>query len=371
MKKTVLALLVLLCIFIPGCDFKDIDRRAFIVILGFDIDKTTKDIILTAKVAIPTEMSGDAGGSGGGENTFVIHKVQGHSLGEVFRRIKAQTFLEPDYAHMKLIVFSEDFIKSTNFNMVIQFFTRRRDFQLIAWQAIGRPTAEAVLRTKPDGERFAGDGLFLKFGQGVESEYGFNIRNYQVFSLIQTPGQTIVLPVLEPKNNKMFMDKLAVFNGDLNDEVVIEKDEVKLYNLMTRGLKNGYMLLNTGNRNDREEHIGINLASSRQGIKISDKNGEMTCTVKIKVNGTLEETERQYKPFKDIEKSFDEEINNQCLKLLQKFQQHNVDPLYLERKYWSTHPDYELGTTWRDKIYPNMKFKVETDMKINYSGLLE
>lgn len=371
MKKAALALLILLCVFIPGCDFKDIDRRSFIVVLGLDIDKTTKDIILTAKAAVPTEMDGDSGGGGGGENTFVIYKVRAHSMGEAFRRIKAQIHLEPDYAHMKLIIFSEDFIKSTNFNLISQFFTRRRDFQLIAWEAIGRPSAEAVLRTRPDGERFTGDGLFLKFDQGVESEYEFNIRNYEMFGLTQTPGATIVLPVLEPQNNKVIMDKLVIFNGDLNDRVEIKKDEVKFYNLMTRGVRNGYILLNKNDKNDRKEHIGVGVANSKASIKITDENGQMTCTVKIKIDAQLEETERKYRQLKDIEKSLEDEINNTCQELLKKFQQHNVDPLYIERKYWSTHPDYELGSTWRDKIYPNMKFKVETNLKINYSGLLE
>ena len=65
---------------------------------------------------------------------------------------------ELDFGHTKMLVFDKKILEK-DMKESLDFFIRRRDFQMVSWVAVGKPSAEKVVKVEPDSE-MSGSSLF-------------------------------------------------------------------------------------------------------------------------------------------------------------------------------------------------------------------
>lgn len=358
-NKFLFLLAIIFLISASGCDYKDIDRRTFIVAIGLDIN-ANHDLVITMKAAVPKNQK-----TGGNTKNNEIYTVEASSIGLGLRKIKQQLSLEPDYSHLKVLILGENFLNGTNktsLNHLMSFFITRRDFQNLIWVVLGKPSAADILKVEPPAENYAGSDLFLRFGQGVESQYTHNTKLSRFYTQLNTPGLTPLCPIFSMKNGVINNDELAIFDRNSRLALTIGNEELKIFNLLTKKVRSGYVF----SISDDEKVIGFNVLGQKIKYSFSENKNHLVCTIKPTFKLSLEEgTEYSYdnkKTTSIIEKHLNEKTKN----LLKKFKDNEVDPINLELNYWQYRPKFELTEKWLTKIYPNIEYKVNT--KVNIGG---
>jgi spore germination protein KC len=348
-----------------GCDFKDIDKRLFIVAIGIDSDKEDPSaLLLTLKAAIPT--SGTTGG--GGNATSELYKISGTSLADIFREIKTQTTFEPDFSQMKMLIFGKDFAEKNSLVSIVDFFVRRRDFQNILYITVGEPSAQKILALTPTDEKFTGNALFMKYGQGTDSPYSDKLRLFEMYRDMLTPGLTPSCSVLEIKDDKLKMEKVAIFsNGKLALE--LNGDESKILNLLKRKIRFSSISI-AEKENTQPSGLGINKGYSK--IKVSDSSeGTVVCHIDTYIDGSLEETSTESQTSEKLKSKFGAILEKRISSLLDKFKQFNVDPLQLQVEYWASNSSYEFSQSWLKDTLPNIKYDIIPHITIYSTGSIK
>ncbi len=94
--------------------------------------------------------------------------------------------------------------------------------------------------------------------------------------------------------------------------------------------------------------------------------------VKTSLEGTLEETTRKVPNAKlwEYEKIAEKSINRDIEALLKKIQKAELDPIGFGLRYRSRHFNKDDWEEWK-RIYPHIKFKVQSKVQIEDTGLIE
>lgn len=367
MKKLLSIILICLnlCCILTGCkDFKDIDKRLFVVAIGIDsIPNNKKEIEVTFKTAVTKTVSNSDGGGTSGNS--VIYSIKGNSIVDIFREIKTQTFTEPDFSHMKLIVFGGEFLKNNTLNELIEFFIRRRDFQNTSYVAVALPSAKEVLSHELQQENFSGNGLFLKFGEGAENPYGLTRRLYEIYHQTMTPGISASLPIIELKEDKFLVEKICIlYDGKIKLE--LSRDESKIFNMLSRNVTLASLSIQEENNK-----IGIGLNQITGKIKYDKRSEELKFNVELKATVTLEETGQILRTRQELSDKFSSLLCKRVGVLLEKLRDNNVDPFELEIKYWAYNKDFWFNKNWLEEELPRVKFNVSCDLKMVSTGTLK
>lgn len=347
-----------------GCfDYKDIDRRIFITEVGIDSGERTNEIKLIVKAASPKEKTEI------NARSYVIYKTSADSIGLAFRRIKAQAALETDFSHMKVITIGKEFALNYNINNILNYFVRRRDMQNSAYLLIALPSAESIVSHKAEGENVPGSDIFLRFGQGVKSQYAVKTRIADFYRQVKTPGISPSCPVIDFNNENVLLDKVAIFDEQGRIKLYLSKEDVRWYNIFIKKLNYGYISGTDYKLNNGK--IGINILSSKVKYKFNTTNNSIYCNINVKLKTNLEESYETIADNKKLTKEFEEISSKAIEKLLKIFQDSKVDPLELQVNYWANNIDYDISKDWKDKIFPNIIFKVKVNIEIGGSGSLK
>lgn len=355
---------------ISGCDFKDIDRRIFIVAIGIDGASNNPELLsVSFKAAIPGS-STEANFSGGGssENNTQVYTIVGDSMSSIFRTLKSQTSREPDYSHMKLVIYGKNFAENHDLDKIEEFLITRKDVQDMAWISLGIPSAKAILNITPKEEKIPGNSLFLKFGLGTDSPFTIKVRSYEFYSDIITPGCTPICSIMEAENNNIIMNKTALFSkGKLSS--ILNKEETELLTLLRDGIRFGSLSIL---RKGEKIPLSISIDSGKAKINIdkSQDDNSITCTIKIKIEGSLEETDGFSGKVKTLSPEMEEALKKRVMTLLNKLKENNLDPLRLEMRYWSNTLDFMPAKTWLTDMLPKINFIVDPKIDIIHTGVL-
>lgn len=368
MKKRILVsfLIIMNSFGLYGCDYKDIDRRAFVVAIGIDGTENKGEIEANIKISKAIAVGKEASPNA---KNFIIYKIRVNSIGEVFRQLRTIISSEPDYSHMKLLVLSKAYTEKNDTSGLIDFFVRRRDLQLMSIVAVSEGKTEEVLSFSPPFEKFAGNATFMKFGQGVRSPYAVKTELYKLYKSMKTDGNTPYCGVLEMEDDKLQLEKTALFHeGKL--KLMLNKDETKLLNMFTNGIRNTYLTVESIDEDNKSIGIGLIKGNAKMKIK-SNNNGEIICHVKVKAEAIAEEISIGDNNEEVVELRAEEILSIDIKKLLEKLKQEKLDPLQIQNRYWAKTNNYELKKSWLEEEYSKVKFEVESDIEIANTGTLK
>ncbi|MEC0249268.1 Ger(x)C family spore germination protein [Paenibacillus chitinolyticus] len=347
---------------LSGCNFKDIDKRIFVISMGIDkLDDRENNLRVSLKLAIPQ------GNPKEGTEQFDIIVEETKTIADAVRKAKSKVDKELDFGHMKVFLIGES-MAHDDIYQIINWGVRRRDVQLITLLAIAKPTALDVQKIKPQSERIPSNALILGLSKsGTESPYIVTEYLFDYQRRLEERGMDPILPIVKAEGDHFRIDQLALMKKH-RIGIELTPNETKLYNLLTtKNLKT-----NLSGKMDGSLYE-LNLESSRASYKINARPGEEpVLAYVIHIKATLEENESHKKmtrPVLDtIEDATEKEINGQVERFLKRLQKQETDPIGFGLHYMSRR--WDNASEWEDwqKIYPKLTFKVNTHVRIHSAG---
>lgn len=358
---------IILLVTLTGCQFKDIDKRSFVLAIGIDLPEDPKkrdQFEVTLKMAIPegdpTQRSQDA---------IVITEVA-ESVPEAIRLIKSKIDKEPDFSHCKVMVYGESFARD-NIIPMADWSARRRDIQLIMYVAVGKPSAKEVVNMQTKSERLPGNALILSLGtEGSESPFTTTVYSFDLHRRITEQGMDPMMPVVEVKKPDMLViDKVALFDKTKMVSILSPKETRMLNLLRNRNLRTSFHIVTGGGKFD------YNLESSRPKYRIkTGKDGKAviaySLTGKAMIESNEEGTKMDDRRMREASKAASKQWEQDSMKLLKKIQSIGVDPFGWGLRYTSRHWNNNTELKQWQQLYPEAEFQVKADVKIQYSGMI-
>ncbi|TYA15295.1 Ger(x)C family spore germination protein [Paenibacillus faecis] len=368
MRKGICCLIaIVLLVTLTGCQFKDIDKRSFVLAIGVDRpeDPNQRDQYeVTLKMAIP---EGDP--TKRSQEAVIITEIA-KSVPEAIRLIKSKIDKEPDFSHCKVMVFGESFARDNIVSMT-DWTARRRDIQLIMYVAVGKPSAKEVVNMQTKSERLPGNALILSLGtEGTESPFITTIYSFDLHRRVNERGMDPLMPVVEAKKPDMLViDKVALFDKKKMVSI-LSPDETRMLNLLrTRNLRTSFHIEAEGQK------IDYNLESSRPKYRIkTGKNGKAVIAYKLSGKAMIETNEEGAKMdglrMKEASKTANKRWEEDSMKLLKKVQSLGVDPFGWGLRYTSRNWNNNTELKQWQQLYPEAEFQVKANVKIQYSGMI-
>ncbi|KRE66710.1 Ger(x)C family spore germination protein [Paenibacillus sp. Soil750] len=349
--------LLLICTCLGGCSFKDIDKRFFVVAMGVDwTGKEDKPYLVTLRLAIPASKVGE------GLAESQIEYQEAKSIAEAVRNLKAHVDKELDFGHCRMFLFGASLTKES-LEEPLNWLSRRRDIQLISYTAVAEPNARKLLESNPTTERLSGNSFFLTFGkEGTVSPYTVTELLFDTFRRFKEKGLDPYFPIIRFDGDSYVVEHLALLNKT-KQSIVLNPQETQLYNMSANAFsKSGITITYNG------EPLSFYVARVKKHISISK---EATPVVKLKLNltGIIEQGTLGLDIHK-VQPQLEQQVNQSVEALLYKIRDAEVDPygfgLHYLGQYFGKEKDWEY---WQS-VYPELKFEVETHVKIESTGLV-
>lgn len=358
--------LILLPLLLGGCAFKDIDKRIFITSIGVDVAKSKKKKMrVTLKLAVP---SGDVKM---GKSEFLLISEDADSISEAVRELRTRIAAEVDFSHTKVILFGEKFVKENNMQDNLFWFLRRNDLQMIAWVAVGKPTAYEIMKAKVKSERIPSNALFLTFGMtGNETPYTYFVYIHEFYRLINDKGTDASLPVIEVKKDDLLeVNNVIIFKGTKGAFILTPSQSI-IFNYLRKRIEDGnFKIIKNGKM---IYMLKVNELAASYDLKESPGKPPKI-EFRLTVEGTVEEVYKRFHEYQleGLEQMANEEVKQRVIDLLKLFQEKRVDPLGFSMKYRSKHFYGEQELTDWNSVYPDVTFDVKVDTNIQGLGIIE
>ncbi|PZM66684.1 Ger(x)C family spore germination protein [Paenibacillus dendritiformis] len=361
MHKGWLALLLIAVLLLPGCGFKDIDKRFLIVAVGID-QGTEKKYEVTVKLIIPTTLTEP------GKSNFQIVSKEADSISEALELMKSDVDKQLDLSHAKVTIFGNK-IAQGDMKKHVDWFVRRRGVQRIEYVAVAEASAKEILALSQRSERLAGNSLILSFGrEGTESSYIITEYLYDFYERLLEKGKDPYLPVIKIRNQTYEINQVALFNKS-NIQMVLDPDQTLILNqLMYRHPRFEV--------NIREENLKVSLAVHKYDYryKINTSNrSQPTIDFVVKLRGIAEESaDTTLESSKnEIERAAERTIATSYLELLNSMKKKQLDPIGFGLRYIATrHGGDQDWEEWKT-LYPLVKFNVKADVTLDSTGEIE
>lgn len=361
MKKLKWIILLLSVLLVGGCGYKDIDKRFFAVSIGVDAAKnSSKKYLVSIKFAIPAVEKKP--------NDFLIVSEEADTIAEAVRIIKTKVDKEVDFSHAKALIFSPEVAKTKMKPHLYYWASRRRDFQEIAWVAIGQPTALDVLKVKPKSEQVPSNWIFTTFAkEGSETPYVIPEFLFDFKKRFSERGLDPFLPILEAKKNYIEENTVGLFTKK-KLALTLTPEETKMLNyLLNMEVKSAIKV-----RQGKASFL-IDTEKVKTSFNVHADNAKKpVIDVKIKAIGRVEEalfqlSNRDLQKYNKLaEKTLEKEVQS----LLIKLQKANVDPIGFGLQYRARHFQNNDWEKWQ-QLYPHVSFHVNSKVEIEDTGLIE
>ncbi|PYI56891.1 Ger(x)C family spore germination protein [Paenibacillus flagellatus] len=370
MRRFALSLLLLLLT--AGCgskmagDFKDIDKRFFVMAIGVDAngdrENGGKAYRVTIKLGIPSPRIEP------GKSLFQLLTQDADTITEAIRLLKSRVDKELDFGHMKTILLGRE-LAEQDMREPLEWMFRRRDIQKIAYVAVGLPDAETILKTTPKSERLPANALFLSFDQeGTESTYIVTERLSDFRRRMREKGLDPYLPVIETEGQNYRINRVALFDKR-KMAAMLTPDETRVFHQLLRGVAK--FPLHT-----KADHLifSVNIQSYKRKFRFRPgPSGDPILKGSIKMEGIAEESNVRLfdKDWSRIEKEAERQSRLRTVALLEKLRNYRVDPLGFGLLYRATH--YKGEPDWEDwlKLYPKLQFQVNVQLRLEGTGLIK
>ncbi|MFP7296492.1 Ger(x)C family spore germination protein [Neobacillus niacini] len=360
-RYCVVVLIIILSSLAAGCGFKDIDKRLFVVSIGIDpANDSSKKYLVSLKFAIPIieEKS----------NESMIVSEEADTISEAVRMIKTRVDKEIDFSHAKVIVYNQKVLQQEIEPNLYYWFIRRRDIQEVSWVAIGEPSALDVLKLKPKSERLPSNSLFLALGRdGPETAYIIPEFLFDFKRRFNEKGIDPFLPIIEVKENSFTINTVGLLTKKQLKLQLKPKETMILNFLLNNESKSALVI----DKKDKRFVIDTKRVKSKYKI-FADNQKQPYIKFDITINGRIEEADFPVNnmDIPEYEKSAKKLTEENIYQFLVKMQKGNVDPVGFGLHYRARHFEKNDWETWQ-KLYPAIKFKVNVDIQIEDTGLVE
>ncbi|MCC5465783.1 Ger(x)C family spore germination protein [Pelosinus baikalensis] len=385
--KRILVAVILCTLLLTGCwDRRELNDIGIVVAMGLDKDDLTGNIIVTSQVVRPGALKKDGGGEP--SSPVEVLTTQGNTVAEAVKNISKQFDRIAFFAHVKVLVISEQLAKE-GLLPILDYFMRNSNMRTLAWLIIAKDVkAKEILITNYGIENVQANYLnnMIK-NKGENSEVSTpDILTY--LKAITSEGNPIggVMEIAEYPTMPTKEKKDVTTQGvKLSGTAVFKKDKLVGYlnNTETRGLnwvtgKVKTTIINIPSPNEKEKLISINITKVSSRITPEMINGKISFTIEIKVDGDIAEQQdtsnylKNLESFETLEKEPKDIIEREIQATLNKIQTElGSDILGFSSAYNKKYPQEwkSIKDDWNN-IFPTVSSEVKVDVKLRRLGLM-
>jgi len=382
--KIVLAI-ILCTLLLTGCwDRTELNDIGIVVAVGVDKDDTTGKIIMTSQVVRPAALKRE----GGAEQASPVEIIttQGNTVAEAVKNISKQFDKQAFFAHVKVFVVSERLARE-GLLPVLDFFVRNHNTRRLAWFIVAKGTdAREILIVKHGIENVQAtyvDSIIKSRKDNSEVSISDILDYLKAVSSDSNPiagAVEIVEHFSMPDKEKKELTTQAV---KLSGTAVFKKDKLVGYldNIETRGLnwatgKVKNAIVNVPSPDEEDKLIAIVIKKASSSITPEIKNGKISFTIEVNVEGDIGEQQdtadyfKNMESFRKIEKEQQAVIEQEIKLAVDKVQKElGSDVLGFGSAVNKKYPEkwQSIKDDW-ENIFPGVPYQVKVDAKLRRLG---
>ena len=369
MKKIIgLILLVIFSIVGTGCwDQKIYERIGFDLQVGVELSSDGNLLITRAMPVI---------GKGATTDMDII-KTKGRLIRETRNKTRLKSPKEAEGGKVQQVLISKS-LAEKGVSELLEVFEREFINPILAYVAIVDGSPYEIIETshkfvdKPIPPFYINELLKNGIKSGIVPEC--RIYNYDINCI--APGIDPMVPIIKisSEGKEIELAGSALFS---KDKMVgkVTAAESSLLCLMSKKFKSGGIIFYTeGDGQNMKNGASVSYEVKNNKIKVSIENNSPVVVISLNLNcelneykwGSIENAEEKEK----LERIFEKELKERCMKVLKYTQEVNSDPIGIgnivrakENKYWK-------NADW-NKVYKEVQFNIEPTIKIVRSGVIK
>lgn len=367
-KKHFIFLLLLFLLFLTGCAFKDIDKNVFVAMVAIDkSDEEKKPYKITLKIYEPVSSFKQST-----QPEYSYISESGETLSEAIRLLQSYTDKELDFGHTKLIVIGEELVKEDKNHEILDFLIRRPDIQMISWIAVGRSTADEVIKLEPKGERAGYPELFNFLDHnGTESQYVVTTYLFHFRRNMKEYGIDPVLPIIEiDAENKHFKINKSLLIANNKRPYELNSLNTALYNILREKTNHAEVVI----MEDGEQFIAkIDTIKSNYKVNILNDD-KIELEIEMGLYGYISESKKALNNMElpRYNKLLKKEAEEKFKEFLDELKKIGYDPLGFGINYkgQKLHNHRMSKDEWQE-AYKNAKVKIKVNPGLKSTGSIQ
>ncbi|WAA09911.1 Ger(x)C family spore germination protein [Fervidibacillus albus] len=357
MNKKILALLLFFVPVISGCVQREIlDDIILMEGIGFDYAEGDQ---ITGTILYPDYKKET-------EPEDVTYSATGDIMKTILQDIQRQAARPVAFGSVEIVVFDMELAKKKGILQLIDAFQRD--------PAVGSGIFLAITENKAK-ELFNGDYGLRGNARFISMLIDHNIQredlpktNLQRFmGDFYQIGKTPYLPVIKQNSKqKIELSGVALLKyGKVVD--VVSNEQSFFFKLLADTFSNGLHRVEVDGKEAAVQSI-----TSTNRFELTNREPSHV-TVHIKIGGTINEftgNKLTESVIKKIEQKFEEEIEKNCIQLVQRFQEKEIDPIGFGQFVKSKTRNFDINNWW-ESAYKQMEVTIKPVVTIKEEGVIE
>lgn len=367
-------LLLLLPLVLTGCwDSFPIERLGFVTLVAVDASKTG-GTHLYAQVVNPSKLpQGGQGGASAGSQNFTIVDGEGTTTYEATKEADVSSPKRLYFGQLEDIFISERAAKQGKISEALDYFARGIKARNIPWVwVVPDRHFQTALSQGKQGASYPAAALD-NLAQEVREESAVRaVRLFQVLNELQTPTETVSLPLLTVENGHFATHTMAIlrakgFVGTLDREAS-HGFSMAASNARRMGIvvpcPGGHLSLETSANRRQVKPLYV-------GGKLNGFHIKVKSTVRTLQNSGCNVNLTSPQDYKQLSQAAAANVAGKMLAAISGAQRLHADIFGFIRWSGMSPKQYQtMGDRWSHEIFPKLHFVVEVDAEIKTTGLL-
>lgn len=288
MRKIAALLILIPSLLLTGCwNAREINELGFVLSIG--IDKTEDGFKVTAQMASPETFSKSQSGSGGSQTKpFWIITSSGKTIFEAIRNMASISSRRIFWAHIKVIVISEELARSNTLE-IFDFFARNPELRLRTLIAVTPEEAAKIIEVVPEMEK--DPALYL---EKIIENNNLTGKSYSI--MLKDFLEDYLNPNVGPVTSRIILDKSKtspvvktsgayVFDGH-KVTASLNEEETRGLLWIKNKMKGSIMVVYCPEDN---KPVTLEIKGAKTSYKSYLDKGIPHFTIKVKVNANITE----------------------------------------------------------------------------------
>ena len=367
---------MLLLLSLTGCwSYRGLNEITIVAGVGFDIDPSTKEYLLTAEV-IDTSVSIKAGGT----KTKIVES-RGKTVMDAVRNARERLVSKLYWGNNEVLILGSELAKSGNMGDVVDWFLSDAECRETVGIVVSQEkTAKDLLKS----EGVDNSVVAFKIKKILEEDQDTvgtieSVPLFRVFSTLESPGRSVALPAFHNTKND---DKIALeANGEAvfkGDKMIgyLSPEESKYYLFAVDGIHGGILTLSSTGEEAPDVSLEISRSTTKRSYSYSE--GKLKVTIRTDTDVYLNEIRAHSdlldeSRIEEIEKKAQKMVEERTKGVIQKVQtEYHSDIFGFGNMIYKKDPKLwkEMEPQW-DKLFPSIQAEVQSKVNIVNTSFLK